>query len=87
MNVIWKFELSPGETTIHTPGNWKPLHVDKQGESVCLWALVEPDKPMTNKTFVTISIGEPFHSFDLEYIGTVTGLSEWLVFHVFQIED
>lgn len=89
--TIYKYGLEDEVCTVQMPEGAKVLSAHAQNGSVCIWALVDPSKPIVLRTFKVIGTGwkieEPeFGSpmTQLEFIGTVLLESGRLVFHVFE---
>ncbi len=89
MKTIWKFELEATRLqNIIMPKGAKILCVQMQGETACLWALVNPDEKETEarniETFGTGHTISEDEGTSREYIGTYQLLGGSLVFHVFE---
>jgi len=83
MKAIWKYEVRPDEFTVEMPNGAQVLTVQIQGESVQMWALVDPDAERVQRTFVTYGTGHPImNASELVYIGTFQPRP--LVFHLFE---
>ena len=85
--AIWKFPLEiVDEQFVDVPGDWIPQYAEKQGVAVCLWAVVEPEKPKSTKSVVIVGTGQPFDSSLLEthqYVGSVQQMGGALVWHIY----
>lgn len=82
---IYKYTLEDPTSTVQMPEGAKVLSAHAQNESVCVWALVDPSKPMTLRTFKIIGTGWDIEDVThLEFIGTVLLSGGRLVFHVFE---
>ena len=91
MAKIYKYELSNllgdvrDRVEIQMPAGATVLHVNKQGTTLCLWAMVPDDAPMVKRTFLIKGTGHQFILSDgLAYIGTVHFRNDRLVLHVFE---
>lgn len=88
MHTIYKYKLQTlHNQTIEMPVNSKILCAKKQGEDICLWALVEVvnrdiKEPVKLHIFGTGWDIENYE--DLEYIGTFFVDSGTYVFHIFK---
>lgn len=85
MKQVWKYELEP-TSYIEMPAGARVLSVGAQRNNICLWVLVDPDKPKEIRIFESFGTG---HNIDpglhLEFIGTVLVHHDTLVFHVFEV--
>lgn len=82
---IWKYIIGPGKDPILMPEGAEILTVQTQNENACIWALVDPGAPKTERYFDTYSTGYEIPcdmGIDRKYIGTFQ--MESLVFHVFE---
>jgi len=86
MKTIWKYELEiTDEQEIKVPKGAKFLSVDFQGNSGCLWALVDSRKPKVTRTIAIKGTGNPIDPYeDLSFIGTFQMRKGSLVWHVFE---
>jgi hypothetical protein len=86
--TIWKFELRiTDEQTVEMPALATLLSVAVQGNSLCLWALVNPDLPKCDYTFAIYGTGHPVPGGAANpglFIGTA--LMPLLAWHVFLLE-
>lgn len=82
MNTIYKYFLKITEIqTVDLPEGFRPLTVQMQGDSPCLWAMVNPfaqGQPVTIEMFGT---GWPLSADQRQYLGTVQ--HDGLVWHFF----
>ncbi len=86
MAQVWKFPIEPDDRiTILMPAGAKPLSVQVQHGTVCLWALVEPAMQKTYRAFKIFGTGhdipEPHR---LTFVGTFQLEGGTLVFHLFE---
>lgn len=80
--VIWKYPLAPAdEQTIQMPQGAYVMPVQIQDDAPCLWALVDPSKPVESHVIRIIGTGNPCGDYPGRYIGTVQ--LDGLVWHVF----
>lgn len=87
MKSVWKYPLIINDDIIlQMPGDAKPLHVDMQRGSPCLWALVEPDRPMRTYRFRLAGTGHPIGEESMLYVGSFFMHDGDLVFHLFLVE-
>lgn len=92
MKTIWKYQLfEVDEQIIRIPIRGEILSVQCQGEQICLWVMVRPDEPMTNRTIEVLGTGNPIPETDKPFsrqpirafIGTVQ-MPTGLVWHIFE---
>lgn len=82
---IWKFELRLiGSQMIPIPADAEILSVAVQRGNICVWALVDPDRPALIRKIEVIGTGHPMETgVSRKFIGTV--IAEPFVWHVFEI--
>lgn len=81
---IWKFVLAP-QCSLSMPVGAQVLSVREQGDSICLWALVDPSAPLEMRRFIVFGTGHPLPADEpLTYLGTAHLEQGKLVFHVFE---
>ena len=85
MNTIYKYEIPVGGGAIQMPNSAKILSVGVQGESLMLWAEVDPERSEYARLFEVFGTGHKILS-DMvtsrEFIGTAF-MSD-LVWHVYE---
>lgn len=85
---VWKFELGlvSGPQNVLVPGGANLLKVGRQtSDTVCFWALVNPDSPFETWTFEVFGTGHNIpNRNDLYYMGTVEDVRSPFVWHVFR---
>lgn len=89
MKRIYKYELSSNSPQlIELPEGAQVLTAQGQhGRSVCLWALVDPERPTEKRYFEVFATGEAIPtdaSVKRNYIGTAQLEGGRLIFHVFE---
>jgi len=82
--IIWKYELTPGKNIVEMPLGAEILTVQTQGKNICLWALVDPYSPKTERKFQIHGEGHEIEEETLAYVGTLQFNGGDLVFHVFE---
>ena len=71
MKEIWKFPLRDANTEINAP-IVKFLTLQKQGDTVCVWAIVDTSMRASRYSVGFIGTGWMFDEIDYEkYIGTI----------------
>lgn len=85
--TIHKYPLNaPSSTALSLPVGAIVRHVATQGGVPTLWiehAAAEYLAEYESRTFTAFGTGHPIVG-DLEYVGSVTGVDGWLVFHIFE---
>jgi hypothetical protein len=89
MPTIWKYGLSlDDEQIINMPAHAKILHVGVQGDSIQMWAMVDPvETNIQHRKIVIVGTGHqmPYADFERVYLGTI--IVEMFVWHIFEIHD
>ncbi len=84
--VVYKYEIVGNRHVMNLPTSARVLKVAAQGESIQLWALVNPaDKSTARRAFAVFGTGQEITEYQREvmtYIDTVFVGS--LVWHVFE---
>ena len=89
---IYKYhiKLADGEIKVELPETAKILCVDMQEQQPTLWAIVDPDEPLKEYTFLLLATGDEVPEGLTRYLGTcfmrtvVPGYPNGFVWHVFQ---
>jgi hypothetical protein len=80
--TIWKFPIEiTDEQVIEVPKVNRPLDVQIQSGTPCIWMAVDPDSPRIQVKARVFGTGHPGVTPDMDYIGTFQFGP--LVFHVF----
>lgn len=88
MRTVWKYELALQEDQVlEVPCPAKPLCVQMQRETPCLWALVEPecDESIQLRIKIAGTGNEAAVHPDAQYLGTFQVGDGAFVFHVFDV--
>jgi len=86
MKIIFKYAIKwRGATTVKMPLGAKVIHADAQGDELVLWAIVNPNTEVIEKTFEVFYTGEEIFSFEHPYSHISTIQSDGLVYHIFEI--
>jgi len=94
--IVYKYKLNPGWNSLQLPGNVDAanrgtanagclLDVDFQGDTLVMWALVDPERETNMRMFYCAMTGQtiPTDTYYIgEYIGTATS-PHGIVVHVF----
>ncbi len=90
MKSVYKYPLPMDEDdfTIFLPKGAEVLTIQIQGETPCLWALVDPYAKQESRSFHIAGTGHPIHSpangWEWKFIDTFQLRGGGLVFHVFE---
>lgn len=89
MKTIWKFPLTAQTyQSIEMPIGASILTAQLQGETLCIWALVDKDltsAQIEKRHFLIFGTGHDImHGYDLKYISTFQLHGGALVFHLFE---
>lgn len=90
MKTVWKFPLVVDDAqVIAMPANAHILTVQVQGETPCIWALVNPEMPAEERKILISGTGHERKDLDglVNYIGTFQLYGGGLIFHVFEQVD
>lgn len=89
---VWKFEIPVDDDfTLALPRGAQILHVDDQLGIPHIWALVDPESSLENRTFRLAGTGHPI-KVDLEqpcyilHLGTFKMEGGLLIFHLFETQ-
>jgi hypothetical protein len=86
MRTIWKFPLRTTDAqNVEMPAGSQVLSVQTQAGVPCLWALVDPAKEKTTRTFAIVGTGHPLPPQPGVYVGSYQLDGGALVFHVFDV--
>jgi len=89
MKTVWKYPLACADDQIvNLPIGATVLHAREQHGALCIWALVDSDKPAVEPHHVHIAgTGHPIeHSKGIRYISTLFLEAGFVVLHVFEFE-
>lgn len=91
MKVVYKYPLSDWQETIKMPKDAEILTAQIQGTTTYIWALVDTDNPIEERTFAIYGTGNEIKSCgEMRYINTIfqnAGLSlTSYVWHIFEIK-
>jgi hypothetical protein len=81
--AIWKFRLEPRRVTHTMPCGATLLHCAVQQGAPHVWALVDPEAPVTGRDLLVYGTGHPLPPDPGVYLGTFHLPADPLVFHVF----
>ncbi len=84
--TIWKFPLRTlGQQTVKMPMGAEILTCQMQGSQPCLWALVDPEEQIENRTIFVFGTGHKVDDkYRISYVATIQIDGGSLIFHVFQ---
>lgn len=84
MRTIYKYPLEITDIqSVEMPKGAQILCVQMQNGTPCLWAMVDPDRPMETRGVITIGTGHQCNADGYTYVGTYRIVQPVLVFHVF----
>ena len=84
MRTVWKFPFQAADhQDIEMPQGAKILHIDVQGDTPCLWALVDPSRPREKRHFRLAGTGHPIEEDTGIHVGSFMMMGGVLVFHLF----
>lgn len=85
MKSIWKFKLEmKDEQRILMPQNAAVLSVQVQHGFPCLWALVDTEETLSERTFIINGTGHQCVCGAVDFIGTFMMNSGFFVGHLFE---
>ena len=85
-NVVWKYPIKIGGLTeLNLPSGAQVLTANLQNEQPFLWALVDPNKPLTIRRFRLVATGEPLDANSVFYVGTLFPEGGRFVLHLFEV--
>jgi len=90
---IWKYIIETNDDiqNIKMPSGANILHVDMQGPTICMWALVNKNALLESRYFKIHGTGHPVNERIKEHLGTVIekieGITGSLVWHIFEVFD
>ncbi len=85
--TIWKYHLEITDTqNVMMPEGAEILSAQMQGDSLCLWALVNPDAPKQRREIEVLGTGNPAPDAKRRYISTTQMHGGALVWHIFERE-
>lgn len=83
MKTVWKYELAITDLQlVAVPSDFEILSAQPQGESLCVWILVDPESEKINRLFEIKGAGHELEDKKRTFIDTFQ-MSLGLVFHVF----
>ena len=79
--VIWKFPLLPWKTEADMPEGAQILSSGVQGDTLVVWAMVDPSRKIRARRFNVLMTGEEFKDYQGAFIATVQ-LPNGIVCHI-----
>jgi hypothetical protein len=85
MKTIWKYTVSGAVTEVLMPADAQILSIQMQEARICMWALVDPERPKVSRTFRTRGTGWVIGSDETlgTHLGTV--IDGPFVWHIFEV--
>lgn len=85
MRAIYKYQIpGAGRGPVAMPKGATILFAREQNNIACIWALVDPDAELTQRTLMAVETGVQTVSDDSRYIGTCILDGGAYVLHVFE---
>lgn len=85
--TIWKYPLEiTDRQNVMMPEGAQILTAHMQGETLCLWALVNSQAPKQRRDIEIIGTGNPAQEANRKYIATTQMSGGALIWHVFERE-
>lgn len=87
MRTVWKFPLPyENEIVLMLPAGAEVLHIGMQNGGVVLWALLNPERPVTTRNFRLRGTGHPIDGL-VTHVGSTIDEERGLVWHVFEHKE
>jgi hypothetical protein len=84
--TIWKFPLEfSGRQKVMMPAGAQILSAQMQGDTLCLWALVNPEGEKQWREIEVLGTGHPAPEADRRYVATTQMHGGSFVWHVFEV--
>lgn len=80
---VWKFVPTDESASIKMPEGGYILSAGNQNGRMCIWALVDPERPLVDRQFKVVGTGQPFDPEHWTFIDTVQFMNGAIVLHVF----
>jgi hypothetical protein len=88
-HTVWKYPLPPTDVfAVDLPAGAEVLHVEQQRDTVCMWALVDPDQPLVrHRRFRLVGTGHPIPepTDARQHVGSFLVRGGAFVFHLFEL--
>ena len=86
MRAVYKYALPIDDfIRVPLPKGARVLTVQMQGDTPCMWVLVDPSAPEEMRRFRLAGTGHELPADGLEYVGTFQMRGGALVFHPFEM--
>jgi len=85
MTAIWKYPIEAVRQSVPMPEGAQILAAQMQGETLCVWAAVNPKASTRPRVIEVIPTGEVVEDACRRYVSTVQMLGGSLVYHVFEV--
>lgn len=87
--TVWKFQLqaAPDVQRIQMPAGARLLSAGEQDNTLCIWALVDPEQPMVERHIRIAGTGHPLGAVNpgTAYVGRAEFADGALQVHVFDL--
>jgi len=87
MKTIHKYKLESDNDRIQMPKGAEILCLQVQHNIPCIWALVDPEKPLIGRSFITMGTDWSIDNDKMSYIGTYQIAAGAFIWHVFETEE
>ena len=86
MKTIWKFKLEIRlHQTLSMPKDARVLKIDVQGDSICIWAEVDPHATKSTRQFIMVGTGQMIPDFGNRMMYLETIQQNLLVWHIYEV--
>jgi hypothetical protein len=82
---IYKYKIEPEKTKLELPRGAEILSANVKGDDAYIWALVDPDVPLTDRVIGAYATGYSNVPVGAKFIDTVH-FQNGLVFHIFEVK-
>jgi hypothetical protein len=84
--TIYKYTIdqTPGGSIFQMPAGWEIISAQEQDGSICIWAIVDPEKKPTDVWIAIYGTGSPLRNINQQFIATVQ-MNDGLVWHLFLV--
>lgn len=83
--TIWKYELAGDTQELDIPEGGEVLTIQIQNGAICIWVLVDPNRPKEKRSFEVVGTGEPILGNPGKYLGTIQ--ERIYVWHIFETSE
>jgi hypothetical protein len=85
VKCIYKYKIIEfGNFSLFMPAGAEILCVQMQGTNPCIWAIVEPEATLVQRSFCVRGTGNNFDGTEVRYIGTFQAEEGIFIWHLFE---